>query len=52
MSFFYLDPRSDNDYGESECDGTEPSLPGCSDILLFPVVFVACSSWDYFRSWR
>ena len=36
----FIDNRSDSDYGESECDGTEPSLPGCSDILLFPVVFV------------
>ena len=39
MSYFLLDPRSDNDYGESESDGVKSSF-GCSDILWLPVVFV------------
>ena len=39
MSYFLLDTRSDNDYGESESDGVESSF-GCSDILWLPVAFV------------
>jgi hypothetical protein len=42
MSFYFLDPRSDNDYGESENDGVEYSF-GWSDIFWLPVAFVfAC----------
>jgi hypothetical protein len=39
MSFFYLDPRSDNDYGDSDGDAEE-SLSGCSFILWLPVAVV------------
>ncbi len=39
MSYFLLDPRSDNDYGESEGDGMESPF-GCFNILWPPVVFV------------
>ncbi len=40
---FLVDPRSDNDYGESDYSGPEPAT-GCADFLQFifltPVVFI------------
>ncbi len=38
MSHF-LEPRSDNDYGECEDNGALSS-PGCLAVLLFPFAFV------------
>jgi hypothetical protein len=39
MIFFNIDSRSDSNYGESGCDGVEPST-GWSDILWLPFAFV------------